>query len=85
MKSTLQEIDYEVKKKLTNAICVSGGNLYSMELLLKKKYVSKKELLKILETQRQYLAAIENSKNEIDKLVQISFQLFGIDKNTTAE
>lgn len=59
------EIDFEIRKNLTNGICASGANISHMKHMLKKKYVSKKEMLKALETQTEYLKMIEKSKNEV--------------------
>jgi ADP-dependent phosphofructokinase/glucokinase len=59
------EIDFEIRKNLTDGICVSGANISNMKHLLKKKYVSKKEMKKALETQMEYLKMIEKSKNEL--------------------
>lgn len=59
------EINFEIRKKLTNAICVSGSNISHMKQLLTKKYVSKKDMRKALETQMEYLEMIEKSKNEV--------------------
>ena len=59
------EIDFEIRKNLTNGICVSGSNISHMKHLLKRKYVSKKEMRKALETQMEYLEKIEKSKNEV--------------------
>ena len=47
MESDLKnEIDFEIRKNLTNFICASGANISHMKFLLKKKYVSKKDMLK---------------------------------------
>lgn len=64
------EIDFEIRRNLTNAICVSGANISHMEHLLKKKYVSKKEMKKALKTQMEYLLLIQQSKDKmLSKLI----------------
>lgn len=59
------EIDFEIRKDLTNGICLSGANITHMEHILKKKYVPKKVLRESLKTQMDYLQKIEKSKNKI--------------------
>lgn len=61
----ITEIDFEIRKHLTNGICVSGANISHMKHLLKKKYVSKKEMRQALERQMEYLEMIQTSKNKV--------------------
>lgn len=65
METNLIDFEIELRKNLTNGICVSGANITHMKHLLKKKYVSKKEMLKALETQMTYLDMIEKSKDKM--------------------
>jgi len=59
------KIDFEIRKNLTDAICASGANISHLKHLLKKKYVSKKEMRKAIETQMECLEEIEKSKDEV--------------------
>lgn len=58
-------IDFELRKKLTDAICVMGSNIGYMKTLLKSESLSKKEMRKALKKQLKYLQYIEQSKNNI--------------------
>ncbi len=58
-------IDFEIRKHLTNGICLSGSNISLMKTKLKKKYVSKKEMKKLLEQQFEYLEMIQTSKDKV--------------------
>ena len=58
-------IEFEIKKNLTNGICLSGSNISSMKHLLTKKYISKKELKLLINKQTEFLQRIETSKNEV--------------------
>ena len=56
----------EIKKNLTDGICLSGGNISIMKNKIKKsKYISKKEMVLLLDKQMEYLDMIEKSKNEV--------------------
>ena len=59
------EIDFEIRKNLTNGICASGANISHMKNVLKNKYVSKKDMRKAIERQIKYLEMIQTAKNEI--------------------
>lgn len=64
VKSLIEIVKFELKKNLTDGICLIGSNLHTMETLLKNKYVSKKELRKRIKQQYEYLNKIEESKNK---------------------
>ena len=64
------DIDFELRKHLTNGICVSGANISHMKYLLSQKYVSKKKMRDALTKQMEYLEDIQNSKNNILKLLK---------------
>ena len=59
------EIEFEIKKNMTDAICSSGANLAQINRLMKKRYVPKKEMKEALEEQLRFLKMIQKSKDEI--------------------
>ena len=63
--SLKHDIDYMIRKNLTNSICVSGANIDHMEFLVKQKNVSKKKMREALSKQMDYLIGIENAKDAI--------------------
>jgi hypothetical protein len=58
-------IEFLIRKKMTNAICLAGGNLSIIRKLSKNKYVSKKELNRLLDMQEAYLERIEGAKDQL--------------------
>ena len=61
----VMEIQYIVRGRLTDAICLAGANVSTMKHFVNRKYVSKKELRAALEFQMQYLIRIERAKDDI--------------------
>ena len=70
LKEDIEDIDFEIRKNMTNGICLAGATLFSMKLLSKKKYVSKKTLNELIARQELYIKMIENSKNVILTFLQ---------------
>lgn len=68
IKRLKSDLNWVIKKDLTNGICASGSNIAIARLLLKNKYISKKKLKKVLKTQMEFLDSIEKAK---DKLLEI--------------
>ena len=62
---TRTELEWTIKKDMTNAICVAGANLASMEHAVKKNYVSKREMARLLKTQKEYLRLIQDAKDKL--------------------
>lgn len=58
-------IEFLIRKKLTNAICLLGSSLAIEQVLLKNKYVAKKELRRYVTQQKVYLDRIEEAKNQL--------------------
>jgi hypothetical protein len=54
----VSELEYTIKKNLTDGICLAGTNLSHIENLLKRKYVPKREMRKALEDQQRFLQII---------------------------
>ena len=55
--------------KIIDGVCLSGSNLSIIENSLKNKHVSKKELKKLLERQKEYLDRIDNGIKLIKKVL----------------
>ena len=67
MLTSMRETENLIRRDLTNSICLAGSNHSSMEKLAGNKHVSKKELKRLLEKNREYLQMIEQAKNDLVK------------------
>lgn len=65
MVSSIKRINFEVRNDLTDGIVALGANISHMEHMLKKKYVSKKDMREALKKQMEYVGIIQNSKDVI--------------------
>ncbi len=70
MVSSIIKINFEVRNNLTDGIVVLGANNSHMENILKKKYVSKKEMREALKKQNEYIDIIQNSKDVILSIIE---------------
>ena len=54
-----------VKEQLTNLICALGATQANIEILLKRKHVSKKRMRVVLALQEEITQKIEDLKNQL--------------------
>lgn len=67
----IKEIEFEIRKNLTNGICLSGANMNNFDNKVKaSKTVLKGVINAFLDTQHDYLLRIEKSKDELLKLIK---------------
>ncbi len=68
--ATTKDIAFVIRKEMTNALCLAGSNLFSARIELKRRYISKKKLCKLIAEQEQHLSKIESEKDKILKMLE---------------